>query len=805
MKYILHKWLGIPAIFLLCLLFFYPVGKGYIPFPGDILVGHYAPYKQDSHLGYPPGGVPHKAQGIDVVRQLYPWKLFVIESLKLGEIPFWTPYNFSGNHMMANFQSGVFNPLNIVFFLLPFESAWTLFIFLTPFLAGWFMYLYLKEKQLSYAASLFGGLAFSFSSYMTVWMEYGNIGQTLLWLPLSLLVVDKFLETQKTKYLLFNGMILLASLLAGYIQGFFYVGVVVACHTLLICWSRKDVKPFLFLLPSFIVPIFLGMFQLLPTLSAFAASSRGGYTLEQITFLQNPFWYVVTVLIPDFFGNPATRNHWFNGTYIERVSYFGVIPFFFALYALTHGRKRTDVKYFGFLGGIVLLLTTNLFITKYFFLLPIPVISTAVPTRMLSLFVFAGSILAAIGLDIYIKHEQIRLSLKKIIAIGTAFFVLVGVFICVQKYFLHTIPLEHLMVSFKNTIFSSLLFLLFIGALILYKGLARVSKSFATQIFVICIFAITIFDLFRFFHKITPFSPREFIYPKTELVSYIKRLPEYYRFWGYDAAYIDSNFQSVDRVYSPEGNDALHDKWYTELLMSSKDGKLPEYVSRADANIFQGNSDVDMRNNEYRQNVLNVVGVKYVIHQDSSLSENLAPLTSRFLPERYELVWQHTPWQIYENKGVTHRTYFTSQYVVETDEQKMLATLHSSEFDERSTLVLLDRPSFTSSPGTVSAQITSYSPNKVQIKVNAPWEGLVYLSDVFDTHWKARVNGNESKVYRANYAFRAVEVQPGENTIEFFYKDSEFEKGILISLFSGIAFIGYLAFYERKYKQHEKI
>ena len=76
---------------------------------------------------------------------------------------------------------------------------------------------------------------------------------------------------------------------------------------------------------------------------------------------------------------------------------------------------------------------------------------------MLSLFVFAGCILAAIGLDIYIKHEQIRLSLKKIISIGAAFFVLVGVFIYVQKYFLHTIPLEHLTVSFKNTIFSSLL------------------------------------------------------------------------------------------------------------------------------------------------------------------------------------------------------------------------------------------------------------------------------------------------------------------------------------------------------------
>ncbi len=105
-------------------LFFYPVLKGHIPFPGDLLVGEYAPYNAYSYLGYNPGGVPNKAQGIDVLRQLYPWKYFTIESFKSLQIPFWTPYNFSGNPLMANFQSGVFYPLNVIFLRPGFCKRW---------------------------------------------------------------------------------------------------------------------------------------------------------------------------------------------------------------------------------------------------------------------------------------------------------------------------------------------------------------------------------------------------------------------------------------------------------------------------------------------------------------------------------------------------------------------------------------------------------------------------------------------------------------------------------------------------------
>lgn len=35
--------------------------------------------------------------------------------------------------------------------------------------------------------------------------------------------------------------------------------------------------------------------------------------------------------------------------------------------------------------------------------------------------------------------------------------------------------------------------------------------------------------------------------------------------------------------------------------------------------------------------------------------------------------------------------------------------------------------------------------------------------------WKVKVNGKEEKIYRADYAFRAVVVPQGESIVEFYY------------------------------------
>ncbi|MBI1919095.1 hypothetical protein HYS29_00720, partial [Candidatus Microgenomates bacterium] len=184
--------LAILLLALISVFFFYQVFlKGYIPFPGDLLISEYNPWRTYSYLGYNPGSYPTKLQYFDAIRQLYPWQTLVTDILKKGEIPLWNPYSFSGSPLLANFQSAVFYPLNLLYLVLPQIISWTILVMLQPLLAGIFIYLFTREIGLGKIGSFFSAIAFSYSLFMSVFLEYKIIGHTILWLPFSLLFLEK--------------------------------------------------------------------------------------------------------------------------------------------------------------------------------------------------------------------------------------------------------------------------------------------------------------------------------------------------------------------------------------------------------------------------------------------------------------------------------------------------------------------------------------------------------------------------------------------------------------------------------------
>ena len=579
------------------LVFFYPIFKGNIPFPGDLLVNS-NPYSTQSFLGYNPGGYPNKAQGSDVITEIYPWRYFSIDQIKQGEIPFWNPHNFSGNPQIANFQTALFYPLNILYLILPFNLSWTLIIMLQPFLAGIFMYLFLKKGVgLKDFASFIGAVSFSFSSYMSVWIQYGNIGSTLLWLPLILLLIKNFVGKITALNFLILSLSLCMSFLAGYIQGVFYIYILSFLYYLyLVLQEKKKVKNLkkhtLFLVAT-LIPVLMTFFQILPTIQLFSDSTRGAYTLSQIEKNLSPIFNWITIIFPDFFGNPATRNYWLDGTYIERVLYPGSVVLLFAVFSVFNKIKITERKFFLVVGIISLVIATNFPFVKYLYLIPIPVISTTVATREFSIFIFSLIVLAAIGIDNFLslKKENNKILYLYLLAYLSIWIAVVAL------YKLNPDLSDNLKISIRNMIFPSVIILL-------ATTVAYFTKRVSVKVFYVLIFLLVLFDLFYFFHKITPFAPASFTYPNSPVTEFISKNASINRFWGYGLAYIMPNFQSVDGTYSPEGNDPLHIARYTELLSSSTNGKLPQTLPRPDANIAPGYGQDDLKNNFYRKRVL---------------------------------------------------------------------------------------------------------------------------------------------------------------------------------------------------------
>ena len=749
--------------------------SGLIPYPGDLIVANYEPYKSYSAV------VPHKAQGPDVAKELIPWKHFVIESLKNGQIPFWNPHNFSGNPLVANFQSGVFYPANLLFFLFNFQNAWTIYIISSSILSSIFMYLFLRRLKLTSLASILGSISYTFSLYMTVWVEYGNIGHTLLWLPLVLFFVDRILE--KVSYRDFLGLVvsMLLSILAGYIQGAFYIILFALIYFFGKAYSSKKIsiiKSIIFIL-GLAFPVILSLFQLLPTLELFSYSTRGSYSIEQIGRLLNPVWYAITVVAPDFFGNPATRNYWFDGTYIERVSYFGLIPFVFAIFAILSLFKKTEVKIFSILFISTILLATDLLITKFFYLLPIPVITTTVPTRMLSLFAFSGSVLAAFGFDHFIggKSKKLTLLISGIILISLSV-----IFIVMRQ---NTVAQRNLILPIGSILAFMILTFAYLRIRI-QKKLPIFTQHQVGAGFTALILVMVFFDLYYYFQKITPFSPKEYMYPETPVVKFLKENAGMNRFWGYGSAYVESNFQTFDETFSPEGNDPLHIIEYTELLSASKTGRIPEILPRPDANVAPGFGKDDLANNPYRQKILNILGVMYILNKDETINGDFNPDYVTFPEDRYRLVWQNGFWQAYENLTIMPRYFITNKYVVVENNNRALRTLFDPEFNEQDTLILYEDPKIKSSELNSNVAMLEYSANKVVLNTNSNGDGLLYLSDNYYPGWRAYTDGSETKIFKANYAFRAVIVPSGEHRVVFEFKPKSFYYG-LYAAFAAIA------------------
>lgn len=83
--------------------------------------------------------------------------------------------------------------------------------------------------------------------------------------------------------------------------------------------------------------------------------------------------------------------------------------------------------------------------------------------------------------------------------------------------------------------------------------------------------------------------------------------------------------------------------------------------------------------------------------------------------------------------------------------------------------------------GDSTAEIISYTPTRVEVRVNAVRRGVLILTDSYDAGWRATVNDAPAPLYRANAMFRAVAVDAGESLVTFSYAPSWSPLGFIIS------------------------
>jgi hypothetical protein len=142
------------------------------------------------------------------------------------------------------------------------------------------------------------------------------------------------------------------------------------------------------------------------------------------------------------------------------------------------------------------------------------------------------------------------------------------------------------------------------------------------------------------------------------------------------------------------------------------------------------------------------------------------------------------PLIVYENPGFLPRARLVSGVAVEPDDRLAVAMLQDPSFDPRTTVLLAGgaeaRAADGSDPGSV--RIETDRPDRVRIAAQARTRCHLVLADTYFPGWKAFVDDREVPMLRANFAFRAVALDPGPHVVEFRYEPRSFRLGLLITL-----------------------
>lgn len=727
---------------------------GKLPVPSDALVGLYHPWRDFYSVGYP-RGVPFKNFLItDPVRQQIPWRKMVIDELKEGKIPAWNPFNFSGFPILSNIQAAPLYPLNVLFLVFPFIDAWTMLIILQPMLAGLFMYWYLRSLGLASVAGLVGAIAWSFSGFNVAWLTWGTIGHVALWLPLTLLSIDKLFQTRLTKAKRSVwSMVIVGSLVfqffAGHVQISLYFILVIISYGVMRVLQAKERKKltlvFVFLLSLVAI---LTVVQWIPFLDWIRQSSRvagGADFTKEGWFI--PWPHLVQFVVPDFFGNPTTLNYWGQWNYGEFIGYIGILPLVFAFIAIV---SPTFKKHWFWIGASVfaLLFALPTPIAYLPFILKVPVLSSLQPTRLLFIVDFALAMLAAYGCHEFLGNSKKRRMISGVALVGAALTILWGIIVASRFGLLDPSFRPSFEVSSHNLVLPTVIFFVGASLVIMYRRVKRVTM-FRT-IVVWSIIGLTAADMLRFGWKFTPFTTKQYLFPETKIITFLKGQEKPFRVMSLDKRILPPNTLSYYGIESIEGYDPIISSRYEELMAAIARGK-PDISPPFGFNRIITLEGIDTK-------LEPLLNARYVL--------SLSALSESYL--RHVLDEGET--KVYEDTRALPRAYLVERLVPATGKEDVIVKLYGLS-DLRLEAVVEGKPEVINVPlqPNETTLITRYEPNLIEMDVHVVVPRFLVISNTFDRGWRARVDGKETPIYRTNYAFQGIVVPTGTHNVVFSY------------------------------------
>lgn len=635
------------------------------------------------------------------------------------------------------------------------------------FTAGYFMYLCVRSFGLHPLAALIAGAAYASAPAFLTFSQAGHYAKmTVIGLfPLMYWALNRGMDTRRIIYFLILGGTVGIAIYSPHLQMAYFalwaLGLLFLYKLIRDIFRTRNTKTALYqtLLSAgaICLGLAIGAEGLIPQYWNTTTSSKRAVSEQNDGYEFASSWSlhpeeIFALVIPEFVGfdtNTTTHKYWGRNAFKINSEYVGIVPLFFAIFALSRIRKKNQIAFLLglFILAIAYALGAHTPLHKLFFHIVPGVSVLRAPGMIAFLFAFALCALGAYGLHRLITDDITPEAGKKLGIAGGICTAILLLFAFAPSALLSLwqnivwtdIPAPRLQIAQNNLPLAgqgALLAALFVGILTVITYL-RAQNKLKIHTLVLVLLTIILIDTWRidkmFLNYVNPnrVPPQERI--NADAVAFFKRDNSLFRV----LALPDHNQMRLPGI---------------DLVTGFNDFTIRRYdhILKSDA--------------LYNPAILNLLNTRYIVAPSELDAPHLQKIAGR------------QGLHIYRNPGALPWFYLAPQYEIIPDENQILQKLGEPNTRPTQTALLEENPGIasdpdTSEPGSVERLEYNEYQGYLKLSTTAPGPRILVISQNHHANWHATVNGEPKPLIRANYLWTAVALEPGEHIVELTYRD----------------------------------
>lgn len=704
--------------------------------------------------------VPNQALG-DVTQVFHPWTLWSAGEVRAGRVPLWNPYAYAGAPFYSNPQTACLFPLTWLAWALPPAWALTIPALLKLVAAGLAMYWFLRGLALVPVAAFVGAAGYMLSTTLIAWLPW-TFASTMPLLPLVFGLVDRLRARGDRRLVALLALAVALDLVAGYPQGALQALAAAAVWTLARAPWRAGAAAFLARVAAGVaLGGALTAAQALPSLDYLRESTVYAFRSTWTPPLAVPPRALVTTLMPYFFG--TAERTWSTWQFNITATYLGLVPIAaLPLAALAWRRPPTR-----FVAG----LAVGAGLVHYGALadvLPAPVIAFGSNLRLMPILVFALATLGALGLDAAARAASPRAAQ---IAWLRGWFVVLAAAGWVAVALAAGVPAARDVRPAPALQYLACLAGLAAAAGLLTRWIADGRARWGVALAAVQV--ATLAPLASYL----PVRDARWLYPTPPAIAWLQRHA------GAARVLIPNQIGLLYGLRQAHGYDGLSPRRVTELAGPIGTGGASAAGYRENTVALHGSeplSPIVVLLAPTRE----LLGVRYLL-----LPPGTPPAEPRLRP-----VYDGADARVFEDPAALPRA-FVAPRARCADDRAAVALLRGRGVVPADEVVLADcagapvapeaRPMISPEARIVvapEARIVVDEPARVVVAASTGAPAWLVLTDTWFPGWRARLDGAEVPLRRADHAFRAVALLPGRHEVEFAFTPRGLALGAGITL-----------------------